>query len=100
MSPDCSQELGNSNHGRVYVEETINKKPKLVEVWLTNRDQSDAAVQCQLPPSFNKFKGLGYRITVYQSDKEYLYSRISDLLNYNRKWMAQLEVEREKKLLS
>ena len=82
------------------MEVNINKKLKLVEVWLTNKDQSDVAVQCQLLPLFNKFKGLGYLIAVYQSGKEDLYRRTSDLLSYNRKRLAQLEVEREKKLLS
>lgn len=82
------------------MEVNIDKKQKLVEVWLTNKDQSDAAVQGQLLPLFDKFKGLGYLIAVYQSGKDNLYRRTSDLLTYNRKRLAQLEIEREKKLLS
>lgn len=82
------------------MEVNVNKKQKLVEVWLTNKDQSDAAVRCQLLPLFDKFKGLGYLIAVYQSGKEDLYRRTSDLLIYNRKRLAQLEVEKEKKPLS
>lgn len=82
------------------MEVNVNKHQKLVEIWLTNKDQSDATVQCQLLPLFNKFKSLGYLIAVYQSGKEDLYRRTSDLLTYNRKRLAQLEVEHEKKLLS
>lgn len=82
------------------MEVNVNKKQKLVEVWLTNKDQSDESVRCQLLPLFNKFKGLGYLVAVYRSGKEDLYRRTSDLLTYNRKRLAQLEVEKEKKLLS
>lgn len=82
------------------MEVNVDKKQKLVEVWLTNKDQSDAALQCQLLPLFDKFKGLGYLITVYRSGEDDLYSRTSDLLIYNCRRLAQLEVEREKKLLS
>ena len=82
------------------MEVNVNKEQKLVEVWLTNKDQSDATVQCQLPPLFSKSKGLGYLIAVYHSGKGDLYRRTSDLLSYNRKRLAQLEIEREKKLLN
>ena len=82
------------------MEVNVNKEQKLVEVWLTNKDQSDATVQCQLPPLFSKFKGLGYLIAVYHSGKDDLYRRTSDLLSYNRKRLAQVEIERERKLLN
>lgn len=78
----------------------VNQKQKVVEVWLTNQDQSDEALQCQLPPLFHKFKALGYLVAVYRSGKEDLYRQTSELLCYNRKRLAQLEVEREKTLLS
>lgn len=82
------------------MEVNVNKKQKIVEIWLTNQDRSDATLQCQLPPLFSKFKTLGYLVAVYQSGKGDLYRRTSDLLTYNRKRLAQLEIEREKKLLS
>lgn len=74
----------------------LNQVAKLAEVWLTSEDQKNAQMQGQLKSMYQDFKKQGYFVAVFQSGSQDLYRQTSDLLCYNRKRLAQLEVAREK----
>lgn len=78
----------------------LNQTKKLAEVWLTNADQKNSQLQEQLKSMYKNYKKQGYLVAVFRSGSQDLYRQTADLLCYNRKQLAQLEVEREKKLLS
>lgn len=74
----------------------LNQPAKLAEVWLTNADQENTQLQGQLKSMYQDFKKQGYLVAVFRSGNQDLHRRTSDLVCYNRKRLAQLEVAREK----
>lgn len=74
----------------------INDERRTVEVWLSNEEKSDPAVQRRLKPLYAEYGEKKYTIAVFMSGSQDLYSLTSDLLCYNRKRIAELEVEQEK----
>lgn len=69
---------------------------RIVEVWLTRAEKQDAELQEKLKPMYREYKDKNYLVAVFQSGEQDLADVTSDLLCYNRKRIAQLEVEREK----
>ena len=78
------------------MELSINDERKTVEVWLSNEEKSDSAVQQHLKPLYTEYAEKKYTVAVFMSGSQDLYSLTSDLLCYNRKRIAELEVEHEK----
>ena len=74
----------------------INDERRTVEVWLSNEEKSDPAVQRRLKPLYAEYGEKKYTIAVFMSGSQDLYSLTSELLCYNRKRIAELEVEQEK----
>lgn len=74
----------------------VRDESRIVEVWLTNAEKQDAEVCEQLKPLYQKYKCKNYLVAVFQSGDQDLADATSDLLCYNRKRIAQMEVEREK----
>ena len=74
----------------------INDERKTVEVWLSNEEKNDPAVHQRLKPLYTEYAGKKYTVAVFMSGSQDLYSLTSDLLCYNRKRIAELEVEQEK----
>lgn len=74
----------------------INDERRTVEVWLSNEEKSDPAVQRRLKPLYAEYGEKKYTIAVFMSGSQDLYSLTSGLLCYNRKRIAELEVEQEK----
>ena len=74
----------------------INDERRTVEVWLSNEEKSDPAVQQRLKPLYAEYAEKKYTVAVFMSGSQDLYSLTSDLLCYNRKHIAELEVEQEK----
>ena len=70
---------------------------QLVEVWLSNGEKNDRAVQEQLKPLYAQYKKKKYLVAVYQSGNRDLYQSTLDLLSYNKKRVAELQTQREKK---
>ena len=70
---------------------------QLVEVWLSNAEKNDQAVQEQLKPLYAEYKQKKYMVAVYLSGDRDLYRSTLDLLAYNKKRVAELEMQREKK---
>lgn len=74
----------------------LNQAAKLAEIWLTNADQKNTQLQGQLKSMYQDFKKQGYLVAVFRSGSQDLYRQTADLLCYNRKRLAQLEVARDK----
>lgn len=78
------------------MEISINDERRTVEVWLSSKEKNDSAVQQRLKPLYTEYAGKKYTVAVFMSGSQDLYSLTSDLLCYNRKRIAELEVEHEK----
>jgi len=78
------------------LEISINDERRTVEVWLSNEEKSDPTVQQRLKPLYAEYAEKKYTVAVFMSGSQDLYSLTSDLLCYNRKRIAELEVEQEK----
>ena len=78
------------------MEISINDERRTVEVWLSNEEKSDPAVQQRLKPLYAEYAEKKYTVAVFMSGSQDLYSLTSGLLCYNRKRIAELEVEQEK----
>ena len=78
------------------MELSINDERRTVEVWLSNEEKSDSAVRQRLKPLYAEYSEKKYTVAVFMSGSQDLYSLTSDLLCYNRKRIAELEVEQEK----
>ena len=74
----------------------INDERKTVEVWLSNEEKNNPAVRQRLKPLYAEYAEKKYTAAVFMSGSQDLYSLTSDLLCYNRKHIAELEVEQEK----
>ncbi|WMJ84955.1 hypothetical protein RBH76_05930 [Oscillospiraceae bacterium MB24-C1] len=78
------------------LEITINKQAKIVQVWLNNAEQQDAALRESLKPLYNQYRTQKYLVAVMTSGNRNLGNATSDLLCHNRKHLARLEIERDK----
>ena len=78
------------------MEISINDERRTVEVWLSNEEKSKHTVLQRLKPLYAEYAGKKYTVAVFMSGSQDLYSLTSDLLCYNRKRIAELEVEHEK----
>ena len=70
---------------------------KLVQVWLSQKESSDEALQSRLKPIYAQWKQQKYMVAVFRSGKENLKESTLALLAYNKKRGAELAVQREKK---
>ena len=78
------------------MEISIKDERSTVEVWLSNKEKNDSAVRQRLKPLYAEYAGKKYTVAVFMSGSQDLYSLTSGLLCYNRKRIAELEVEHEK----
>ncbi len=69
---------------------------KIVQIWLTNEEKDDPNVHARLKPMYQRNKSQGYMTVVYKSGKQDLKEGIRDLLLYNKRKLAELEVQQEK----
>ena len=69
---------------------------KIVEVWLTQEEKRDAVLRERLKPLYQDYKKKKYLVAVFESGSQNLWEETGALLCYNRKRIAQMEVEREK----
>lgn len=70
---------------------------KLVQVWLSQKESRDEALQNRLKPMYAQWKQQKYTVAVFRSGKEDLKESTLALLAYNKKRSAELAVQREKK---
>ncbi len=78
------------------MEVKVDHNRKLVEFWLTSADQEDSHLREQLRQQYSIYKEKNYMVAQFHSGTESLYPLTRELLLYNRKRVAQMEVQREK----
>lgn len=78
------------------METRVDHDGRTVEIWLNSREAGDPALKERLRPLYREFSAQKYLVAVFLSGGRDLARSASDLLCYNRKRIAQLEVEREK----
>lgn len=76
----------------------VRDDKKLVEIWLTNAEKKDLALRESLKSVYAKYKKKNYLVAVFESGEKDLYQGTLDLLAYNKRRCAEIEVQREKKL--
>ena len=74
----------------------VRDDKRLVEVWLTNAEKKDLALREALKDIYDKYKKKKYLEAVFESGDKDLYQGTLDLLTYNKRRCAELEVLREK----
>ncbi len=78
------------------MEINVNDEMKMVDVWLTNADKSDPAVQAKLKALYAHYKQKKYMVATFLSGNQPLQPSISDLLRYNRRRSAEAAVQKAK----
>ena len=74
----------------------IREQSKIVELWLTREERDDPAFRKSLKPIYQQYKDENYLVAVFLSGEEDLYQQTRDLLLYNRRRLAEKEVQAEK----
>lgn len=65
---------------------------QLVEIWLTNAEKADPQLLTGLQDIYDKYKKKKYMVAVFESGKNDLYQGTLDLLAYNKRRCAELQV--------
>ena len=79
------------------MEMNVRDDKQLVEIWLTNAEKKDLALREGLKDIYDMYKKKQYLVAVFESGEKELYQGTLDLLSYNKRRCAELEVQREKK---
>ena len=74
------------------MELNIDNEARTVEIWLNRKEKQDPALRRQLRVLCRAFAEEKYLAAVYQSGDRDLAQLTGDLLCYNRKRIAELEV--------
>ena len=74
----------------------VREQNKIVELWLTREERDDATFRESLKPLYQQYKAQNYLVAVFLSGEADLYQQTRDLLLYNRRKLAEAEVQREK----
>ena len=69
---------------------------QLVEIWLSNAEKKDPSLREGLKGIYDKYKKKKYLVAVFESGAGDLYQSTLELLAYNKRRCAELEVHREK----
>jgi len=80
----------------MYLEINVRDHCKIVEVWLSNSEKRDDLLRERLKPLYQKYKAQKYLVAVFESGDRDLADATSDLLCYNRKRLAEMEVQRQR----
>lgn len=74
----------------------VKEQSRIVELWLTREERDDPAFRESLKPIYQQYKDQKYLVAVFLSGEEDLYQQTRDLLLYNRRRLAEKEVQAEK----
>lgn len=69
---------------------------KIVAVWLTRAEDANETVRARIDGLCREYKPRKYQVAVYKSGREDLHTSVLDLLAYNKRRIAELQVQREK----
>ncbi len=73
----------------------IQRKQKLMEIWVPNQEQQDQRIQDKINALCKKGKESNFSVAVFLSGKEDLQSLTSALLTCNQEKAAARQVEKE-----
>ena len=79
------------------MEMNVHDDKKLVEIWLTNAEKKDPVLREKLKDVYAEYKKKKYLVVVFESGEKDLYQGTLDLLAYNKRRCAELEIQWEKK---
>lgn len=79
------------------MEINVRDDKQLVDIWLTNAEKNDPKIREGLKDIYDKYKKKKYLVAVFESGGKSLYRSTLDLLAYNKRRCAELDVQREKK---
>lgn len=79
------------------MELNVHDNTRIVEIWMTNAEKNDLAVQEKLKELYAKYKEKKYTVAVFYSGSGDLYQSTRDLLMYNKKKCAERAVQRTQK---
>ena len=79
------------------LEINVKDEKRMVEIWLSNAEKRDPVLRESLKDIYDKFKKKKYLVAVFESGEKDLYQGTLDLLAYNKRRCAELEVQWEKK---
>ena len=82
--------------GGSYLEMYVRDDQQLVEIWLTNAEKTDLDLRESFTNIYKKYKKKKYLVAVFESGENELYQGTLNLLAYNKRRFAELEVKREK----
>ena len=74
----------------------VNDVKKIVTIWLTRAEKDDADLREGLKNLYAEYRAKKYMVAVFSSGTEDLYTNTLDLLKYNKRRLAEQEVQREK----
>lgn len=78
------------------LEINVDKEKKMVDIWLTKAEKNDEKLKESLKEVYKKYSEQKYMVAVFMSGEQDLYENTRDLLLYNRRRMAEKEVQAER----
>ena len=78
------------------LEFNVRDDQKIVEIWLTKTEKSNAQLKESLKPMMKQYKANKYTVVIFESGEQDLLDMTAVLLIYNRKRLAELEIKKEK----
>ena len=78
------------------MEINTHQESKLVDIWLSHKDQSSQDIQKRLQSIYRRCAVEKYTVAVFCSGQQDLAEETSALLQYNRRRSAERAVQREK----
>ena len=79
------------------LEINVRDDRKIVDIWLTNEEQQDQALREKLKPLYQQYEAKKYKVAVFLSGSRDLAEETGALLRHNKRRIAELEVQRERK---
>ena len=73
----------------------VKEESKVVELWLTRDETNDKQFLESLKPLYRQYKAQNYMVAVFYSGEEDLYQQTRDLLLYNRRRVAEKQVQEQ-----
>lgn len=71
----------------------VKEHSKVVELWLTRDETNDQQFLESLKPLYRQYQAQNYMVAVFYSGEEDLYRQTRELLLYNRRRLAEKNVQ-------
>jgi len=78
------------------MEMNVMHESKMVEIWLTKAEKNDPVLKERLKDVYREYSQKKYQVVVFESGEKELKQSVLDLLAYNKKRLAELQVQKEK----